>query len=260
MNSLAQSIANSMDCTNHEIIPFLPYILQDFWEIGASPPVIKNLIEKHTQVPRQLRALDLGCGKGAVTITLASELHCYCLGIDAIEEFINEAKSKAKALHLDSLCSFEVNDIRQRITELPRYDVIILGAIGPVFGNYYETLTTLATSLNDTGIIIIDDGYIDDSSSFEYPLMLKKGDLFQQIHDAGMQLIDEVIMSDMEEAEEVYGEEFQNIERRCHELRIKHPEKAYLFEEYLHKQQEEYDILKHKVVCATFVIQSKITM
>lgn len=255
MNSIEQSIANSMDCTNNELIPFLPYILQDFWEIGASPNVIKDLIEQHKKEYQQLHVVDLGCGKGAVTIKLAAELHCHCLGIDAIEEFIREARMKAKEFHVDSLCSFEVNDIRQRVHNLMMADVIVLGAIGPVFGNYYETLSTLSPSLNETGIIIIDDGYIEDSSSFEHPLMLKKSELLQQIHDAGMQLIDEVMPSDREEQEDAYDEEFHHIVRRCHELIVTHPEKADLFEGYIRKQQEEYDILKHTVICATLVIK-----
>ncbi|MCG3121093.1 MAG: hypothetical protein ALAOOOJD_04047 [bacterium] len=258
MNSIEQSIANSMDCTNNELIPFLPYILQDFWEIGTSPAVIKDLVKQYETNYQHLQIVDLGCGKGAVSIRLAAELQCHCLGIDAIEPFIREAQIKAKAFQVDSLCSFEVNDLRQRIHEITMADVIILGAIGPVFGNYYETLSRVSPALNETGLIIIDDGYIEDSSSFAHPLMLKKGELLQQIHAAGMQLIDAILPSATEEQEKTYDEELHHIEKRCHELVVKYPEKANLFEMYIRQQREEYDILAHKVISATMVLKRAI--
>ena len=85
--------------------------------------------------------------------------------------------------------------------------------------------------------------------------MIKKSELRQHIHDAGMQLIDEVMTCDIEEQENDYDEELHKIVRRCHELIVNHPEKASLFEEYIRKQQEEYDILAHTVICATLVIK-----
>jgi hypothetical protein len=36
-----------MDCTDNEILPLLPFILQDFWEIGFDPDVMINRIKKH---------------------------------------------------------------------------------------------------------------------------------------------------------------------------------------------------------------------
>ena len=68
MKTLKESVVTAMDGTSVDIFPFLPYILQDFWEIGASPLVIAALIEKHTSHFSDLRVLDLGCGKGAVSV------------------------------------------------------------------------------------------------------------------------------------------------------------------------------------------------
>jgi len=35
MKTLEESIATAMDAQDTAIVPFLPYILQDFWEIGT---------------------------------------------------------------------------------------------------------------------------------------------------------------------------------------------------------------------------------
>jgi len=40
MKTIEETIAAAMDITEKELLPFLPYILQDFWEIGADPDTI----------------------------------------------------------------------------------------------------------------------------------------------------------------------------------------------------------------------------
>ena len=153
MKSLEESVVTAMDGSDSGLFPFLPYILQDLWEIGASPEVIIELVRKHMNNYFSLSILDLGCGKGAVSIKLAKEFNCTCLGIDAIKEFINEANNKAKEYGVDHLCKFEVGDIRERIKVLTQFNIIILGAIGPVFGDYFKTLSIISKCLKKEGLI-----------------------------------------------------------------------------------------------------------
>ena len=84
-----------MDGTEIELFPYLSYILQDTWEIGTPPDIIIDLVQKHAKDYSKLKVLDLGCGKGAVSVKLAHKLRCKCYGIDAIKEFIDEANKKA---------------------------------------------------------------------------------------------------------------------------------------------------------------------
>jgi len=44
MRSLEESVVTAMDGTNKKLFPFLPYIFQDIWEIGADSNVIISLI------------------------------------------------------------------------------------------------------------------------------------------------------------------------------------------------------------------------
>lgn len=245
-----------MDGTDIELFPFLPYILQDIWEIGADPEIIIDMICRHAKSYHDLKVLDLGCGKGAVSIRIAQKLNCICHGIDAVVEFIDFAKQKAIEFQVDHLCKFEVGDIRDKIKELIAYDIIILGSIGPVFGNYYATLTSLQKCLDKEGIIIIDDGYVENAGDYSHLVMLSQEAIHQQINASGMQLIDEIIIdrADIRNSDDYI---FDKLKKRCLELIDKHPDKQQLFYNYIKKQEEENEVLENKVTCSTMAIRKR---
>lgn len=247
-----------MDGSDKELFPFLPYILQDVWEIGADPDTIIKLIKKHCHNFNELKVLDLGCGKCAVSIKVSQACECLCYGIDAISEFIDYAKQKANDFQVNHLCKFEIGDIREKVKDLSGYDVVILGAIGPVFGDYYSTLTSLFKCINKNGIIIIDDGYIDDDSGFIHPLMYKKSNILQQIERAGMELVENDIM-DRDDIVDFDDYIFDNLKMRCQELIEKYLDKRNLFLDYIRKQEIENDVLENKVIGTTLVIKKKCT-
>lgn len=245
-----------MDGSDKELFPFLPYILQDVWEIGADPDAIIKLIRKYFSHTAGLRVLDLGCGKGAVSVRVAQACGCLCHGIDAIAEFVEIARQKACEFEVDRTCLFEQGDIREKVKELPAYDVVILGAIGPVFGDYFVTLSTLSKCIHENGIFIVDDGYIHDDSDFTHPSMYRKSDLLRQIERAGMQLVEDDIMDgkDIKDSDDYI---FDNLKIRCHQLIEKFPDKQTLFLNYIRQQEVENDVLENKVIGTTMVIRKK---
>jgi len=254
--TLEESIGTAMELPDITLIQYLPYILQDYWEIGTSSLEVIKLIKKYKTNYSGLNVLDLGSGKGAVSIKIASELKCKCLGIDAIEDFVIFSNNKSNEYSVNNICTFEKADIRIRIKSLGKYDVIILGAIGPVFGNYYDTLMQLKTHLNENGIIIIDDGYIEDNCEKDYPNILKKSELIKQIKNTGMDLIDTVTINEIPDTKEKYDNEFNNLEKRCLELTEKHPEDKELFLKYINEQKEEYRILSEEIIPVILVIKN----
>ncbi len=254
MKTLEESVVTAMDGSESELFSFLPYMLQDVWEMGTSSEAIVGLVQKHARDHANLNILDLGCGKGAASVKLARELQCTCLGIDGVGAFIDEATRKAEEFGVEHLCQFIADDIRVRIKVLPKFDIIILGALGPVFGDYNATLTTLSKCLSQDGMIIIDDAYIEDDSDFTDPSIRKKSEILQQIKVAGMRLVDEMVMKEDEiKAADDYL--YENLERRCRELIKKYPGKRKLFENYMAGQKEENDILETKVICSTILIR-----
>lgn len=255
MKSLEESVVTAMDGSDTAIFPYLSYILQDFWKIGSSPSDMISLIEKHSTDYPKLKVLDLGCGKGAVSVKIAEKFRSECWGIDGIADFIEYANKKAVEYTVDALCHFEQADIREKINELPVFDVVILGAVGQVFGNYYDTLKTVRKCLKQGGLILIDDAYIEDLSSFTHPVIIKRSEQLAQIERAGMELVDELIAGG--EKTETFEQEFDYVEQRCNELIEKYPEKKSLFEGYIQAQNEEYEVLDTEVVCLTMAIKEK---
>jgi cyclopropane fatty-acyl-phospholipid synthase-like methyltransferase len=254
VKTIEESVVIAMDGTDKELFPFLPYILQDVWEIGADPEAIIKLITKYCNHIPELKVLDLGCGKGVVSVKLSQKFGCTCYGIDAIPEFVEFARQKASEFNVNHLCTFETGDIREKVKNLSGYDVVILGAIGPVFGDYFLTLSTLEKCVTENGIFIIDDGYINDDSDFSHPLMYKISDILQQLEKAGMYLVENDVM-DRDDIKDSDDYIFENLRRRCFELIEKFPDKQNLFLSYIKKQEVENDVLENKVIGTTFVIK-----
>jgi predicted O-methyltransferase YrrM len=255
MRTLKESVALSMDGgLDTRIVPFLPYILQDAWEIGTPGEIVVDLVRRHTRDHSRLRALDLGCGKGAVAVKLARELGCRCLGIDALEEFVKQAARKAREFGVADVCRFETGDIREKIGGLGRFDIIVLGAIGPVFGDYRATLAILSPHLGEGGVVVVDDGYIPDGSAHSHPLVLKRKDMLRQIADAGMRLAEDVTVS-ADKIRQMNEVIFRGLKRRCEELMAVHPQKNELFEGYIRRQVEENEFLENRIVCSVLAIK-----
>lgn len=253
MKTLNESIAAAMDCRNTEIVSYLPYILQDFNEIGSSALSILNMIKENADIGKCLNIVDLGCGKGAVSLKIAEELNCRCLGIDGMSEFIEYAQAKAEKENISN-CYFVTSDIREEVKKLNPFDVIILGSIGPVFGNYYETMKILNNILTDDGIIILDDGYIEDGQDSTGSLIVNKSELLSQIDKSDMKIVNQYFYDDVSEE---YDKELDNIIKRCSELSCEFPDKKHIFDEYVNIQKGEYNNLKNEIVCSAFIIKKK---
>ena len=252
--SLEESVVRAMDGTNVELFRFLPFILQDLWEIGTSVHTIEKLVQKHTDSQTGINVLDLGCGKGAVSIHLAKELGCTCVGIDAVKEFIDEANARAGDLGVGRQCRFEAGDIRKPPDLGCQFEVVVLGSIGPVFGDHRSTLSAVAPYLTPDGLVILEDGYIEDDSSFTHPSVAKRAAVLKDIESCQMELVGEVVASP-DDLEQINAEMFETVKRRCEELIEKHPDQRRLFEEYIEEQVAEIDVLETKIVCSTMVIR-----
>lgn len=141
---------------------------------------------------------------------------------------MDAGRLKAKAYGVADQCR-QVGDIRMEVSKGNGYDFIILGAIGPVLGNYNQTLTTLSGCLSADGGIIIEDAFIDGAGDFIYARTEKRSLLLGQIEKASMTLVDEYIIQE-DEVRDSDAVIFKSIEQRCQELIIRYPEKRLLFE------------------------------
>lgn len=247
-------VIESLDGDDIDLLPFIPYILQDIREIGADPKEINHLIKNNIQNIKELKVVDLGCGKGAISVAIAKAFGCTVYGIDAIPQFIDSAKEYAKEQGVEQLCRFIVGDIRLLVSELCSYDIAVLGAIGSVFGNEYDTFSKVRKVLNPRGYLIIDHGYLPNGSSLNYEKCCFQSDFYKHIEHAGFEIIEERIMvsDNIEESNTVI---FNAIEKRVNELIQKFPEHQKILNEYITAQKDENKILENELDCGTWLLK-----
>ena len=239
-----------MDCDSLELIPYLPYILQDFHEIGSHAKSLLNIINS-LKPDRMIKVLDLGCGKGAVTCYIAENIDSTCLGIDAIPEFIDYANNYRDKRNISN-CKFIVDDIRNLQCVENTYDFIIIGSVGPIFENYTIAMGSFKSILKDDGYILLDDGYMENGK--KHPITLSKEELFFQIINAGMYIETEFKGNDICVEDEFEGQ-MDNIKLRCNQLINNYPEKENLFRKFIEKQEKEYSNLESEITCSTLAIR-----
>ena len=251
MSNVEEKLAKSLTAESIELIPYLPYLLQDLWELGSSPKDIIDLILKHIPVSEKTRVLDLACGKGAVSIQVARALGCRVKGLDIIPEFIDFADQKAREYGVESSCEFKVGDINEAVAVEKGYNIVILGAAGDVLGNPEETIKKLKSTVKSGGYVLMDDAYGNDNSEKRYPA---REEWLLFFKNAGVKLLDERF-NGVDEIASINDGQQPFIVKRAGELKVKHPEKAYLFDGYVKSQQAECDELENELTVVTMLLK-----
>ncbi len=237
------SIATSMEC-EEEILPHLPYILQDFYEIGTKSDIILDILDDLGIKRSQNKLLDIGSGKGAVSIAASRDRGIRCLGVDAMPEFVEFSAEQAKSQGVSEICHFKNADIRTLMSELGFFEVIILGSIGHVLGDLRTSLICLQKHLAVGGYIIWDEGYDDTPKS-----------IMEAIEGTGMQMIKEYLHDDRDRFHEEYEAEFELIVKRCSELCVMFPEMTDRFNSYVEGQKAAYQLLREGFTNSTMVFK-----
>lgn len=253
MSSTEENLAKSLTAGTTELLPYLPYLLQDLWELGSSPRDIIHVMTKHMRVSQDTRVLDLACGKGAVSVQVAKETGCRVKGIDLMPEFIDYARRKAAEFSVENLCEFTVGDITEAVKTEKGYDVVILGAVGDVLGPPEETINKLKNTIKPDGYMIIDDAYGQNGASIDY---YTRSEWIEAFERTKVKLIEEIFIDD-DELKELNREQQDHIARRAEELKNKHPEKAALFDSYVQSQQMEVNQIENEISGVTMILQKK---
>ena len=129
-----QSVANSLEA-EEKLLPYMPYLLQDLWALGSSVNQILDLISTLPLSSDSAKVLDLGCGKGAVSIRIASKFRFDVVGVDAMSEFLKGARRKSSEYRVSDLCCFIERDILTYVTNEHNFDIVILASLGGIFGS-----------------------------------------------------------------------------------------------------------------------------
>jgi ubiquinone/menaquinone biosynthesis C-methylase UbiE len=250
-----KSVANSLEA-EHKLLPYMPYLLQDLWALGSSVDQILDLVGTLSRSSDTARVLDLGCGKGAVSIQIASKFRFTVVGIDAMSEFLKEAVTKATECKVTDLCTFYEQDILTYVKDKHNFDVVILASLGGIFGSNKDTIKILRTQVKPGGYVVIDDGYLKKSESLNrkgyghYKIYEKT---VEELTSFGDDLITEI--STTEVSKKINDEYLQVIEKRIMELIVKYPRLEKDLNNYLELQREECEILNEELEGMIWVLK-----
>jgi SAM-dependent methyltransferase len=252
-----EKLARSLTAETTELLPFLPYLLQDLWELGSNPGDIISLMRRHMPMSKDTKVLDLACGKGAVSVNIAKEFGINVYGFDLLPEFVEFGAKKARELNVHTLCHFNLGDVNELVHTQKGYDCVIFGAAGNILGRPEETLIKLGKTVKSGGFIIINEAYLPDEAdnagikyqNYEY---LHHSRWLRLFADSGLTL--------MEELPNVEGYDFdadnKAIAARAKELIARHPEKRGIFEGYVQSQLNECDDLENSLVSVTWMLRN----
>ena len=234
MENDLKSVAESLSGKSVDIIPYIDYLLQDLWELGTDAAHVAAMFRTYLPLPFAERSvLDLGCGKGAVSIRIAKELGCKVDGFDLFPIFIDHCQKLSKEHGVFGQCSFTVQDIRQVVERGLRYDAVVYGALGNVFGDTVSKLGKLKQTVAEKGLLYLDEAY--QESGNDYPTYESWIEAFQQ---QNLTLI-EAHEPSLDEISAVNWENQRKIEYRADQLIAKNPAIASLIEDYVESQRLE---------------------
>ena len=250
------SPAKSLETTS-KFLPYLPELLIDLWELGCSLDQIVEMVERLKLPPDKTKILDLGCGKGAVSITLAQKFEFRATGVDASKSFLEVAIQKAKEFKVSDLCHFEFGDIREFTKTERDFDLVIYASLGNVLGDYKEIVENLRKMVHSGGYILIDDGFLRDVSKIDregYEHYFQHDIVIEQLASFGDKIIQEVIVPD-ETIRSINHAYLDAIKKRSKEFLQKKPELKEAVSEYIKNQETECEIIDKHVTGAVWLIQ-----
>jgi len=253
-----KEIADSLE-TTPETLPFIPELLADLWELGSFPERIVEILRMVELPPETTRVLDLGCGKGAVSITLAKELGFQCLGVDAFAPFLREAEKIAAEKGVSGMCRFEPGNIREAVKTAGDFDVVVLASVGSPWGRLYQTVGALRQAVHPGGYLLYDEGFLAESAKagqVNYEYMVPHEIALKQLTAHGDRLLREVIIP-AAELQAMNNRYTELIRQRAAQLVKRHPESADLLWEYVQNQERECEILESTYVGAIWLLQRK---
>ena len=250
-----REVAQAFDATP-ELLPFVPELLDDLWALGCSLEVIVDLLRPLGLPAERTRVLDLGCGKGAVALTLAREFGFQALGIDFFEPFIEESRRHAEEMGLASRCRFVCEDICDTLLKANDFNVVIYASVG-VLGSLDECVAKLRQCVHPGGYMLIDNVFLADPEKVESPWYehcATHQESLRRLTAHGDALLHEVIIP-TEDVKALNRKYTELIRRRAEKLAKLHPEAADSFLWYVEKQERESDIMETTMISAVWLLQ-----
>lgn len=250
-----KSVADSLEVET-KLLPYMSYLLQDLWAMGCSANQILDSIANLNLPAGSLKVLDLGCGKGALSVQIATKFGFNVTGIDAMSKFLKVAKEKSAEFKVVSLCTFINDDILNYAADRHDFNVVILASLGGIFGSNKQTIEKLRTQVSPGGFVIIDDGYLKNKNTSNrkgYHHCRNYEETVKELTSFNDDLLLEI--STNESSNIINSEYLEVIEKRCNELITHQPQMKKDLKNYLDLQKEECEVLDKEIEGIIWVLQ-----
>jgi SAM-dependent methyltransferase len=255
MRSEEEMIAYALEVTP-SLLPYIPELLADLEELGSDAGLVVDVL-RELDPPRGSRVIDLGCGKGATAIKIASELGHHVLGIDLFEPFVDACNESAGAADVAALCEFRQGDILKLVDVVESADAVIFAALGDVLGPLDKTVGVIRRFAKPGGLVLVSDGYIRGGASGDFPCFenyVGHEESIRRLTSCGDCLIREVAEPEAPEGDGGVVES-RLIRARAERIAARHPELREELLVYAEEQAAEYLFLRESFVGTLWVLR-----
>ncbi len=151
----------------------------DEFHLGGRLATLAVLDSVRTQAPRTV--LDVGCGIGGPTRTIATELGAPTVGIDLTPSFVDAATELTAQVGLDHRVSFEVGNALDLDLPDEKVDLITLFHVGMNIADKAALFAELARVLEPGGVVLVYDIMRIAPGQLDLPLPWTSSDEHQHL-------------------------------------------------------------------------------
>lgn len=168
----------------------IPKFFRPLHALGSVPEFTARRL-KAAGVRAGSRVLDLGCGKGAVAVEIASRTGCRVLGVDAFAPFLADCRALARERGVEELCAFRTG-MAERF-RARGFDAVVLLNVFP-----FERAIGVARRLTKRGGCYVIDDAVAVRRSRDTEHLPSAADVERAIEAAGDRVVQSKVWSGRE--------------------------------------------------------------
>ena len=133
-----------------------------------------NLVVKLSNVKKDQKVLDVGCGTGLLSLKFLEKADCYITGVDSSAEMLSIFDEKIKKLALSRRVVYKLEDAKSIDFKENSFDIIASTMTLHHLKNKYPTIKKIHKILKPEGKFILGDVNIDTTGKITDPKRLLK--------------------------------------------------------------------------------------